>query len=93
VLPGKFEGFSYTMAWNVAGTPAAVVRCGELDGLPICIQLVTKPWRDMLALHIAGEIQKQLGGWQAPPLGAHAGSLSGNKQKRDRRGDLEFVNG
>ncbi len=66
VKPGRFEGFSHTMAWNVAGTPAAVVRCGEEDGLPLNIQVVTRPWEDMLALELCQMLEDQFGGWQAP---------------------------
>jgi amidase len=67
VKPGNFEGFNYTMAWNVAAMPAAVVRCAEADGLPINVQVITKPWRDMLALEICQELEKKFGGWK-PPL-------------------------
>ncbi len=62
----NFEGFSYTMAWNVAGAPAATVRCAEWKGLPINVQVVTKPWRDLLALEICQIIESQFGGWAAP---------------------------
>jgi Asp-tRNA(Asn)/Glu-tRNA(Gln) amidotransferase A subunit family amidase len=68
VKPGNFEGFSYTMAWNVAAAPAAVVRCAEADGLPINVQVITGPWRDMLALEICGELEKQFSGWKPPKL-------------------------
>jgi len=68
VKPGNFEGFSYTMAWNVAGAPAAVVRCAEANGLPINVQVITKPWRDMLALQICHELEGKFGGWKAPRL-------------------------
>ncbi len=64
--PGNFEGFSYTMAWNVAGAPAATVRCAEWKGLPINVQVVTKPWSDLLALEICQMIEAQFGGWCAP---------------------------
>ncbi|MGA8029662.1 MAG: amidase family protein [Bryobacteraceae bacterium] len=64
----NFEGFSYTMAWNVAGAPAATVRCAEVDGLPINVQVVTKRWRDLLALEICRMIEHQFGGWQPSPL-------------------------
>ena len=67
VKPGNFEGFSYTMAWNVAGAPAATVRCAEThDGLPINAQVVTKPWRDLLALDICQSLENEFGGWKAP---------------------------
>jgi amidase len=62
----NFQGFSYTMAWNVAGFPAATVRCAEHNGLPINVQAVTKPWRDLLAIEICGLIEAEFGGWQEP---------------------------
>ena len=66
VKPGNFEGFSYTMAWNVAAAPAAAVRCAEADGLPIDVQVITRPWRDMLALEICQELERKFGGWKRP---------------------------
>ena len=60
----NFHGFSYTMAWNVAGAPAATVRCGTQGKLPINIQVVTKPWQDLLALKICRAIECEFGGWQ-----------------------------
>ncbi len=63
---GKFEGFSYTMAWNVSGNPAAVVRCGELGRLPINVQVITPRWKDQLALRICAALEERFGGWQAP---------------------------
>ena len=58
--PTNFEGFSYTMAWNVAGSPAATVRCAESAGLPINVQIATRPWNDVLALEICLLIEKGL---------------------------------
>ncbi len=66
--PGNFEGFSYTMAWNIAGTPAATVRCSEGGGLPINVQVVAKPWRDLLTLAICQTIESEFGGWQPSML-------------------------
>jgi Asp-tRNA(Asn)/Glu-tRNA(Gln) amidotransferase A subunit family amidase len=65
-IESNFEGFSYTMAWNLAGTPAATVRCAESTGLPIDVQVVTRPWDDMTALAVCGAIEQEFGGWQAP---------------------------
>jgi amidase len=62
----NFRGFSYTMAWNLAGAPAATVRCGVHNGLPINVQVVAKPWRDLLALAVCQAIETHFGGWQAP---------------------------
>ncbi len=66
LLEENFRGFSYTMAWNVAGAPAATVRCAAYNGLPINVQVVTKPWRDLLALQICRTIEDQFGGWKKP---------------------------
>jgi amidase len=62
----NFQGFSYTMAWNVAGTPAATVRCDECDGLPVNVQVVAAPWRDLTTLAVCRVIEQEFGGWKAP---------------------------
>jgi amidase len=62
----NFRGFSYTMAWNVAGAPAATVRCATQEGLPVNVQVVTKPWSDLLALALCRRIEEQFGGWKKP---------------------------
>ncbi len=63
----NFQGFSHTMAYNLAGWPAAVVRCGESStGLPIAVQVVAHPWREDVALAVAGWLESALGGWRAP---------------------------
>lgn len=68
VKDGNFEGFSYTMAWNVAGAPAATVRCAEADELPTNVQVVARPWRDLTALRVAKLIEDEFGGWKPPKL-------------------------
>lgn len=64
----NFEGFSYTMAWNVAGAPAATVRCGEHNGLPLNVQVVARPWRDMTVLAVCQVIEREFGGWKPAPM-------------------------
>ncbi len=64
IIEENFHGFSYTMAWSVAGAPAATVRCASHAGLPVNVQVVTKPWDDMLALEICRSIEDWFGGWQ-----------------------------
>ena len=69
-LEENFRGFSHTMAYNVTGWPAAVVRCGtSKEGLPIAVQVVARPHREDVALAIASRLEEALGGW-APPLTA-----------------------
>ena len=66
LIETNFQGFSYTMAWNMSGNPAATVRCSEHNGLPINVQVVTKRWQDLLALRICHAIETQFGGWKKP---------------------------
>jgi len=66
---GTFQGFSYTMTHNLTGWPAAVVRCGQTgEGLPIGVQVAAHPWREDVALRIAGRLEDLCGGWQRSPL-------------------------
>ncbi len=67
IAPENFRSFVHTMAYNVSGLPAAVVRCGELAGLPIAVQVVARAWREDIALAIAAELEREFGGWQPPP--------------------------
>src|SRR5260370_28605783 len=65
----NFRGFSHTMAYNVAGWPAAVVRCGaSASGLPIGVQIVAAPWREDIALAVGARVERAFrGGEGAPP--------------------------
>jgi amidase len=68
ILDENFRGFSHTMAYNVTGWPAAVVRCGETaSGLPIAVQIVAGPWKEDLVLAVARRLEATFGGWKAPP--------------------------
>ena len=63
----NFLGFSYTMAHNLTGWPGAVVRCGTTpEGLPIGVQIVAAPWREDIALAVAAELERSMGGFQPP---------------------------
>jgi amidase len=65
----RLPAFSYTMTYNLTGWPAAVVRAGRTaEGLPIGVQIVARPWREDVALAVAAEIERSLGGYQRPPL-------------------------
>ena len=67
ILDENFRGFSHTMAYNVAGWPAAVVRCGESpEGLPIAVQVIAAPWREDRVLAVALALEQAFGGWKAP---------------------------
>jgi amidase len=68
----QLRAFSYTMAFNLTGWPAAVVRCGTLrcgtskEGLPIGVQVVARPWREDIALALAQHLETALGGYARP---------------------------
>jgi len=69
IVDENFRGFSHTMAYNVAGWPAGVVRCGRSrDGLPIAAQIAAAPWREDIVLAVALRLEEIFGGWQAPEL-------------------------
>ena len=64
-LDENFRGFSQTMAYNMTGWPAAVVRCGEsASGLPIGVQIVAHPFREDIALAVASRLEEMFGGWK-----------------------------
>ncbi|MBN1851670.1 MAG: amidase [Pirellulales bacterium] len=61
--------FTYTAAYNYTGWPAAVVRCGTSDdGMPIGVQVVSKPWREDICLAVAKYLETVLGGWKKPRI-------------------------
>jgi amidase len=65
----NFRGFSHTMAFNVAGWPGVVVRCGESStGLPIAVQVVAAAWREDIALRVALWLEEAFGGWKPSAL-------------------------
>ena len=59
----------YTLPYSLTGWPCVVVRAGTApEGLPIGVQVVARPWRDDIALAVAQELERGLGGWQPPTL-------------------------
>ncbi|MDX1380613.1 MAG: amidase [Xanthomonadales bacterium] len=63
-----FPGYVYTQVFNLSGLPAAVVRCGTAPGgLPIGVQVAAQPWREDVALAVALQLERDFGGWRAPP--------------------------
>ena len=65
----EWFGDTYSDVHNLTGWPAVVVRAGTSDdGLPIGVQLISRPWREDVALAAAGIVEAASGGWQPPPL-------------------------
>ncbi len=71
--PDVLPAFSYTIAHNLTGWPGAVVRCASsVEGLPIGVQAVARPWREDVALAAVQHLEMAMGGYQRPPLTAAA---------------------
>ncbi len=84
-VPGAYPAFSYTFAYNMTGWPAAVVRAGtSTKGLPLGVQIVGRPWREDVVLALAREVERALGGYQAPPDDRFASSRQGRETIRIR---------
>ena len=65
----EIRDFSFLMAHNLTGWPAVVVRCGSSrEGLPLGVQVVTRPWDEATALSVAAFLESTFGGWQPPAL-------------------------
>jgi len=59
----------YTGVFNSTGWPVGVLRCGiSPERLPIGVQIVGQPWREDVVLAVCGHLEKELGGWQKPPI-------------------------
>ena len=59
----------YTSVYNTTGWPGAVVRVGtSSEGLPISVQVMCRPWREDVAVALAGVLESALGGYVKPEL-------------------------
>lgn len=63
------DALSYTIVYNLAGVPCVAVPVTQSpDGLPIGVQVVAPPWREDVALAVAGMIEQDSGGYRIPPV-------------------------
>ncbi|MBM3945381.1 MAG: amidase, partial [SAR202 cluster bacterium] len=61
------KSYSYTHAFNIAGWPGIVIRGGtSAEGLPIGVQVVSRPWREDLALAVAAHLEAVFGAFPHP---------------------------
>ena len=59
----SYAAFNYTHAYSIAGLPVAVAPAGEGAGLPIGVQVVSNAFRDGVALAVAEQLERSLGGF------------------------------
>ncbi|MDA9297803.1 amidase [Pseudomonadales bacterium] len=53
--------YSYTLAYNLTGWPAVVIRCGtDPQGLPIGLQIIARPFREDQCLAVAAWLEAAL---------------------------------
>jgi amidase len=58
----------YTQWFNALACPAAVVPVGASpEGLPIGVQIVTRPFEDEIALGVAAQVDAAFG-YRPPPM-------------------------
>ncbi len=67
----EMEAYTYTSAFNLCGWPATVIRAGtDSNGLPVGIQIVSRPFREDHSLALAAWLEARLGTF--PPPAIHA---------------------
>jgi Asp-tRNA(Asn)/Glu-tRNA(Gln) amidotransferase A subunit family amidase len=60
-----FRAFSYSQTFNVFGLPSVVVPAGRsVDGLPIGVQIVGRPFDESTVLAAAAIVEESLGGFR-----------------------------
>jgi fatty acid amide hydrolase 2 len=65
---GKPWLLTTTAVFNLAGTPVAQIPLGLNErGLPLGVQAAAGPGRDHVAVAVALELERALGGWVPPP--------------------------
>jgi len=67
----EMDAYTYTSAYNLTGWPATVIRAGTADnGLPIGIQILSRPFREDHCLALAAWLEAELGSFQPPGINA-----------------------
>ena len=65
----RSEQYSFFHPYNLVGWPAAVVRAGTSpEGLPLGVQVVSRPWRNDVVLSVARYLEETLGRLPGPKI-------------------------
>src|SRR5258706_878748 len=63
------DAWSYTEFFNLLGNPAAVVPVSHsVEGLPIGVQIIGRPWEAEQVLSVASALETLCGTWTIPPI-------------------------
>ena len=63
------DAWSYTEWFNLLGNPACVVPVSQsVEGLPIGVQVVGRPWEEEQVLAVAAALEAERGPWTSPPI-------------------------
>ena len=77
----EIDDFSHLMVHNLTGWPAVVVRCGTSSGgLPIGVQIASRPWQDATALAVAAHLESVFGAGSRRRRSAHSDPRSAESQ-------------
>jgi Asp-tRNA(Asn)/Glu-tRNA(Gln) amidotransferase A subunit family amidase len=73
IIDGKtveyLDAWSYTEWFNLLGNPAAVIPITHsVEGLPIGVQIVGRPWQEEQVLSVAAVMEKEVRPGKAPPI-------------------------
>ncbi|MEP6819376.1 MAG: amidase [bacterium] len=64
-----FRAFSYSQTFNLFDLPVVVVPAGRsVEGLPVGVQIIGRPFAEDAVLAAAAIIEDALGGWQIPSM-------------------------
>ena len=67
----EMENYTYTSAFNLTGWPSTVIRAGsDNNGLPIGVQILSRPFREDHCLGLAGWLESRLGSFPVPQINA-----------------------
>ncbi|HEV2401298.1 MAG TPA: amidase [Candidatus Sulfotelmatobacter sp.] len=63
------DAWSYCEWFNLLGNPGIVVPVSQSqEGLPIGVQIVSRPWEEEQGLAVAAALEKECGSWRIPPI-------------------------